>query len=276
MLSEQQIRNYHNLGYTIVNFINKEKLALVKQDLSSMIKESVKYYLPKYHKKNIRNLKNVNFVLNDAMIKLESANHKYLSNIYDVTAKVSSLLNLLCDQKILSAVNQLMKRKSKANLYLNSNAVSMDIPNDKKYLYGWHRDNNVNIPGSNFIQVWMPLIGFLGKDLGGLKILEKSQGKNLVTSETNKEQKILKKNLPMRTNYYAKVFKKKLYNEKLVELHPGQAILFQNSLMHKGALNVSKKKVRYVATCFYHDAKLLDVKFINRDFKDKNIKVVRL
>ena len=81
-------------------------------------------------------------------------------------AKASSLLNLLCDQKILSAVNQLMKRKSNANLYLNSNAISMDIPNDKKYLYGWHRDNNVNIPGSNFIQLWMPLTRFLGKNLG--------------------------------------------------------------------------------------------------------------
>ena len=46
----------------------------------------------------------------------------------------------------------------------------------------------------------------------------------------------------MRTDYYAKVFKKKLYNEKLVELYAGQAVLFQNSLMHCGDLNVSKKK----------------------------------
>ena len=274
MLSENQVKNYYELGYVIVNFINKKKLDLVKQDLSSMIKESVKHNLPKYYKKNIKNLKNINFVLNDAMIKIESAHHKYLSNIYDVTAKSSSVMNLLCDQKILSAVNQLMKRKSNANLYLNSNAISMDIPNDKKYLYGWHRDNNVNIPGSNFIQLWMPLTGFLGKNLGGLKVLEKSQGKNLVTSETKNEQKILKKNLPMRTKYDAKVFKKELYTEKLVELYPGQALLFQNSLMHKGALNVLKNKVRYVVTCFYHDVKLLDIKFLNRDFKDKNVKSV--
>ena len=115
MLSEKQIINYYDLGYIIVNFIDKKKLTLVKQDLSSMIKESVEYNLPKYYKKNIRNLKNTNFVLNDAMIKLESTHHKYLSKIYDVVAKASSLLNLLCDQKILSAVNQLMKRKSKVN-----------------------------------------------------------------------------------------------------------------------------------------------------------------
>ena len=275
MLSEKQIINYYDLGYTIVNFINKKKLTLVKQDLSSMIKESVKYNLPKYYKKNIRNLKNTNFVLNDAMIKLESANHKYLSNIYNIMAKASSLLHLLCEQNILSTVNQLMKRKPKTNLYLNCNSISMDMPNDKRYLYGWHRDNNTNIPGSNFIQLWMPLHSFLGKDLGGLKVLEKSQGKNLITSETKNEQIVWKKNIPMRTSYQSTVFKKELYNEKVVELYAGQALLFQNSLMHKGALNISRKKVRYVCSCFYHDVKLLDMKFINRDFKDKNVKPVR-
>ena len=89
MLSEKQIKNYYDQGYTIVNFINNKKLTLVKQDLSSMIKESVKHNLPKYYKKNI------NFVLNEAMIKIESAHHKYLSNIYDVTAKSSSVMNSL-------------------------------------------------------------------------------------------------------------------------------------------------------------------------------------
>jgi len=275
MLSENQVKNYYELGYAIVNFINKKKLNLVKQNLSSMIKESVEYHLPRYYKKNIRNLKNTNFVLNDAMIKLESTHHKYLSKIYDVVAKASSLLNLLCDQKILLAVNQLMKRNSKANLYLNCNGISMDMPNDKKYFYGWHRDNNTNIPGSNFIQLWMPLYGFLGNELGGLKVLEKSQGKNLMTSESKNEQKVIKKNLPMRTSLQAEVFKKELYNEKEIELYAGQAILFQNSLMHKGSLNISKKKVRYVCGCFYHDVKLLDTKFINRDFKDKKVKAVR-
>ena len=52
--------------------------------------------------------------------------------------------------------------------------------------------------------------------------------------------------------------KKELYNEKLVELYAGQAVLFQNSLMHRGDLNVSKKKVRYAIACFYHDVKLLN------------------
>ena len=273
MLSEKQIRNYHNLGYTVVNFINKEKLALVKRDISNLIIESVKFYLTKYYKNNINNLKNVNFVLNDAMIKLESTNHKYLSGIYNLIVKSSSFMNLLCDQKILLAINQLMKRRSKATFYLNSNRIRMDMPNDKRYYYGWHRDNNTNIPGSNFIQIWMPLTGFLGKNLGGLKILEKSQGENLITSETKNEQKVLKNNLKMRTDYYAKVFKKELYNEKLVELYAGQAVLFQNSLMHRGDLNVSKKKVRYAIACFYHDVKLLNRKFIKRDFKE-HVKVV--
>ena len=82
---------------------------------------------------------------------------------------------------------------------------------------------------------------------------------NVVIGQLN-VVKVIKKNLPMRTSYQSKVFKKELYNEKVVELYAGQALLFQNSLMHRGDLNVSKKKVRYAATCFYHDVKLLNRK----------------
>ena len=275
MLNKKQIKDFHDKGYTVVNFINKKKLNLIKIHVSSMILESIKYNLPKYYKKNLKKLKNNNFILNDGMIKLESSRHKYLSNIYDIIAKGSSLLDLLCDEKILLAVNQLMKRKLNHQLYLNCNSIGMDMPKDDKFMYGWHRDNNTNIPDSNFIQVWMPLHGFLGKSLGGLKILEKSHKKNLMTTESKNEMKRLIGNVPMRSSISAKVFGHDLYKEKIIELNAGQALMFKNSLMHKGALNTSENKVRYVVSCFYHDVRLLEKKFINRDFKDKNVKVVR-
>ena len=165
-----------------------------------------------------------------------------------------------------------MKRKSNHNLYLNCNALRMDVFNGEKFMYGWHRDNNTNIPGSNFIQLWMPLNDFLGKGLGGLKILEKSHKKNTMTSETKNEMKRLIGNVPMRTSIKAKVYGHELFNEKLIELYPGQALIFHQGLMHKGDINILKKKVRYVCGCFYHDVRSLEKKFINRDFKDKNIK----
>ena len=51
----------------------------------------------------------------------------------------------------------------------------------------------------------MPLNTFLGKGLGGIKVLEGSHKKNLITTETKNEMKRLIGNRPMRTSLKAKV-----------------------------------------------------------------------
>ena len=150
----------------------------------------------------------------------------------------------------------------------------MDMPNDKEFYYGWHRDNNTNIKGSNFLQLWMPVISNISKQIGGLRVLEKSHKANLKTSETKNEQKLQSQKAPMRTNYDAIVFGKENFKERYIALNLGQCIIFKNSLIHKGGLNRSNK-VRYAANAFYHNTYLLDNKFVNLDFKDKNIKVKR-
>ena len=180
----------------------------------------------------------------------------------------------MCDKKIIDTINVLLKRKKNSNLYINSNSIRMDMPHDKKFYYGWHRDNNTNIPGSEFLQLWMPVISNITIKVGGLRVLEKSHLSNLETSETKNEQKVLKKNLPMRTNYDAIVFGKEKFKEKHITLKLGQCVIFKNSLMHKGGLNKSNK-VRYAANTFYHNTYLLDSKFINRDFKDRKVKTVK-
>ena len=208
------------------------------------------------------------------MIYLEKKNHKYLSKIYDVIAKTTSFLNLICDKKILDTINILLNRKKNSNLYINANGIRMDMPNDKEFYYGWHRDNNTNIKGSNFLQLWMPVISNISKQIGGLRVLEKSHKANLKTSETKNEQKLQSQKAPMRTNYDAIVFGKENFKERYIALNLGQCIIFKNSLIHKGGLNRSNK-VRYAANAFYHNTYLLDNKFVNLDFKDKNIKVKR-
>ena len=49
----------------------------------------------------------------------------------------------------------------------------MDIPNSKKFMYGWHQDFKSNINKSKFIQLWLPATNDITKNLGGLSILEK-------------------------------------------------------------------------------------------------------
>ena len=272
ILNSKTLRLFHEKGYLIIDLIDKNKLNEVKKDLYIMVLDSLKLNFPEFIKKNTKNLKNKNFILNEGLIYLEKKNHKYLAKIYDVIAKTTSFLNLICDKKIINVMNFLFRRKRNGNLYINSNSIRMDMPNDKRFYYGWHRDNNTNIKGSDFLQLWMPIISNITPDIGGLRILEGSHLANLKTSETKNERKLQKKKLPMRTNYDAVVYGRENYKEKLITLNLGQCVIFKNSLTHKGGMNKSKK-VRYAANSFYHNTYLLDNKFVNLDFKAKKVKV---
>jgi len=269
---KEKLNFFNQKGYLIFDFIDKKKIDRVKNDLYVMVLDSLTINCPTFIKKNKKKIKIKDFVLNEGLIYLEKKNHKFLAKIYDVIAKTTSFLNLICEDKIIETINFLLGRKKNSNLYINSNSIRMDMPNDKRFYYGWHRDNNTNIKGSNFLQLWMPVISNITHKIGGLRILEGSHLYNLKTSETINEIELQKKGSPMRTNYEAVVYDKENFNEKLITLNLGQCVIFKNSLTHKGGLNKSKK-VRYAATAFYHDTFLLESKFVNLDFKTKNVEV---
>ena len=271
-LSKETLKLFNEKGYLIFDFIDKDKLNEVRKDLYLMVLDCLKLNYPKFIKKNKKKITAKSFVLNEGLIYLEKKNHKFLANIYDVIARTTSFLNLICDKKIVQVINFLLNRNKSSNLYINSNSIRMDMPNDKRFYYGWHRDNNTNIKGSDFLQLWMPIISNITSEIGGLRILEGSHLANLKTSETNNEKKLQKMKTAMRTNYDAIVYGKENFKEKLITLDLGQCVIFKNSLTHKGGLNKSKK-VRYAANAFYHNTYLLDNKFVNLDFKAKKVKV---
>lgn len=271
-LNKDTLKLFNEKGYLIFNFIDKDKLNEVKKDLYLMILDSLKLNFPEFIKKNKKKVKIKDFILHEGLIYLEKKNHKFLANIYDVIARTTSFFNLICNKKITRVINFLLLRDKGSNLYINSNSIRMDMPNDTRFYYGWHRDNNTNIEGSDFLQLWMPIISNITSEIGGLRILEGSHLANLKTSETNNEKKLQKKKAPMRTNYNAIVYGKDNFEEKHITLNLGECIIFKNSLTHKGGLNKSKK-VRYAANAFYHNTYLLDNKFVNLDFKAKKIKV---
>jgi len=274
-LNKSKIHQFNKNGYLIFNFICKKKLNQVKNDLFLMVLKSLNDNAPEFLKKNKKKLKIKNFILHEGMIYLEKKNHKFITKIYDIIANTTSFLNLICDKKIVETINILLKRKKNSNLYVNSNSIRMDMPNDKRFYYGWHRDNNTNIKGSDFLQLWMPVVSNSSPKVGGLKILEKSHLSNLTTSETVNEKKFQKNKLPMRTDYDAIVYGKEKFQEKHITLNLGQCLIFKNSLMHKGMLNTSAKKVRYAANSFYHNADLFGNEFYPLAFKAKDIKVKR-
>lgn len=266
-------KKFDDLGYVKIKILNKKIISNFKNCLATLILNK----LDKLDKKftNNKKINDVDYILNEGMLRLDKIHHEHLVDIYNQVPKTNFFNFLSNDNKILKLVTFLMfgKNRSYHPILRNSTTVRMDTPGLDKFYYGWHRDNNSNIPNSNFIQLWAPVVSDISKELGGLNIIEKSHLYNLETTHTKTEQERLKKNLPIRAKYNAKI-KNNFFNlkERVITAKLGEVVLFKNSLMHKSGLNKSKSKIRYVMTTFYHDMMNPNWSFLNLDHKKSNLK----
>ena len=97
------------------------------------------------------------------------------------------------NEKILNIVKILLGLPKNKNLLINSTTIRMDTPGISKYTYGWHKDENINIPGSNFVQLWAPLFNKVSKSNGALEVALKSHLSNFRTNKTYSEKRKLGK-----------------------------------------------------------------------------------
>ena len=254
-------------GYIIVNIVDKKKLNILKESFAGMVEILIKKKFNfKTHFKN-KNAK-INYLLSQGMLKLDKKNHKYISNLYDQVVKSVDFYNLITEKKIISLVNGLLDRKRNLNLYVNSTSIRMDTPGLTPFVYGWHQDSKSNIKNSNFVQMWMPVFNNVGKELGGLHILEKSFKHKILTTHTKVEKEKLKKKEILRAAPNVKILSKGLnLKEKVLYANVGEAIFFNKNLMHKSGINKTKNKLRYVCTSFYHDIYNPNWKFEKLDHK---------
>lgn len=118
------------------------------------------------------------------MINLEKKNHKYLSEIYDIMSKSTHFISFITDRKLLNIVKRSLNLSSDKNILINSTTIRMDPPGVSKFTYGWHKDQNTNIPGSNFVQLWSPIFSNVDKNTGALEI---AVGSHLYNNKTNIE-----------------------------------------------------------------------------------------
>lgn len=250
----KKLKNLFNKdGFVKVNCINIKKLKSLKKNFAKMIEVSLKKNL-NYKVKPKNGFNKIDYLLNEGMIKLEKKNHKYLSELYDQVVKSTDYYNLISDKKITKTLNYLLGRREDENLYTNSSSIRMDTPGISPYVYGWHQDDKSNIKKSEFVQVWMPVFTNINSDLGGLHILDKSFRFDIKTTHSKVEKEKLKKREILRASPDVKLLDEfRNLREKVIYCNLGQAIFFNKKLMHKSGINLTKNKMRYVCSTFYHD-----------------------
>ena len=253
MLNAQQVSSFHENGFVIVDFLNLTTLGDFRSALHNLILVQLKkrpHLLEKYSSK----LSDSETILHEAMIELEREDHSAISHIYDTLTSTSSLLKVVLQDEICESVNLLMDRPSKSPLYLNSIGCRMDTPGITPFLYGWHHDRLTNTPGSRWVQLWLPAVGKLTKENGGLDICPGSHKKNFYPQFDRIRAEIEAKapGAIFRIPYDTPMDFLGLETQH-IELNWGQGIFFKEEFLHRSGLNMSKDKIRYCMTAFYHD-----------------------
>ncbi|PPR48337.1 MAG: hypothetical protein CFH18_00089 [Alphaproteobacteria bacterium MarineAlpha5_Bin8] len=265
MITKKELEKFDKAGYFKIRVLPKKITNQFYDEFAKSIRLIIEREFPNLDS-NI-NINSKEWLVNKGMLFLDKKNHKFLVEIYDQIPRTNIFYNIINYEKIIKIVNCLLKRNSQNNLYINPATLRMDIPKKFEYSYGWHRDNNSNIPNSNFIQLWCPLINDINKKIGGLNVLNGSHKYNLNTSSTKIEKNKLKKGMVVRPSLKTKVFKSKDFKEEIITAKVGEIVFFNNSLMHKSGLNFSNEKIRYVLAAFYHDTTNKEWNFFYQNHK---------
>lgn len=134
MKLNQLKKKYAKDGYIIIKIFNNNDLKVFKGSLAKIVLISIKKNYPNhyYFFKN----KSIEYILNVGMIFLEKKNHGNLVEIYNSIHKTNFFQKIINNKKLIKIINFLFGKKTDNPLFYNSDSVRMDVPNDKKFLYG--------------------------------------------------------------------------------------------------------------------------------------------
>ena len=172
---------------------------------------------------------------NKKLILLRKKNKKKFSAIYDSIVKSSILYNF-CYENKLDLVASKFLQTNKDFLTVRNLMLRMDVPNDKRNLYGWHQDSaydNYNTYSKNGVVIWLPLINMTKKN-GTLIVKPESQNENNVSSiEDKKGTKFSSRQLIIKNKFLKK------YKTKTVNIKRNSALVTYSGLFHKSGNNCS-------------------------------------
>ncbi|MAU58304.1 MAG: hypothetical protein CMC33_01425 [Flavobacteriaceae bacterium] len=208
----------------------------------------INFYEPNFNRNKIKFSGWEDEEFNNKLIDLRKKDKKKFSSIYD-TMKLSNVLNYLPYENKLQKIASKFLDINEDKLGVRGIQFRIDVPNDKRNVYGWHQDNaydNFNINSKNGVIFWIPLIN-TNKKNGTLIVKPGSEFSNsncsYVKSKTSKfkSQQILVK----------KKFLEK-YKDKHVSVKRRQALLTYSGIFHKSGENISNK-IRFTIIMRYNN-----------------------
>jgi phytanoyl-CoA hydroxylase len=248
MLSTQQVNEFNNLGYTIIDSIitshTVNEIRSIIDNLALLVSD--------------KNITKDNTISTSPYLNLVKKNRTDAGKVFDTLIKIP-LVNQICYSDVLQKIaEQLLS----SNLVLASPSqmnLRSDHPEEDKFLYPWHTDYFYNFSSTNSLVFWIPLDD-VDNINGCLHIIPTSHKLNAKV-EFSKSAWANKQS----GNYFKITNIKDLIQingEVRCPLKLGQAIVFHSKLIHKSGINLSTK-TRYAIQSRWFDATSKDA-ILNR------------
>lgn len=246
------MKSFDKFGYEIVNNYVKEKHS--KEFFSSVVKVCKFYAQDFFPEKEYKNLwTDPKFSQN--LIDLRNKERKKFASIYDTLLK-SNLLHIFCYKNKLDNLASKFLKVKKDEISVRNLTLRMDVPDDKKNIYGWHQDSaydNFNLDPKNGIVLWTPLIN-TNKRNGTLQVMPGSHVEDNCCYLKKTGGKFGSKQILVEKKYLDK------YKSKSVEVKKNSCLVCLANLFHASGFN-SSKQVRFVFIVRFN--KILSKDFIH-------------
>ena len=166
------------------------------------------------------------------------------AEFYDTLWSTPAFINIGFSQRFISVIATLLETR-RQNLYAPLVRCRIDHPEDESRTYGWHQEIFYTIPRSRYIQTWGPLVTDIPKQVGALRVLDKSFVGGIAPQTWNE--------IPVRTLQIL-VDEKTTdqYEEVHVETALGDMLFFDKCTIHASGTNTSDL-TRYSFVGMYHD-----------------------
>lgn len=239
MLTSEQLNHYRSQGFIIVDNVI---LPSVLQAFNQVVLDVV----TQLYKKEFNASEDINLArIDQAIIGLAQKNNNNIRYIQAIISRTNEFYQIIGSSKITALVRKLLELPEYSALYQTSNGVLVSVPSTAtKKLYNWHNETFYTIPKSRFIQIWSPLLNAIDQSSGALVVCPGSHqlgiGRQLYDGANTHEPFLLdEKSIES-------------YPQKIVEMKPGQVLLFNQYLAHQSSANVSDK-VKFSLISTYHD-----------------------
>ena len=220
-LNTKDINKYNENGFLIIkNYINHDLLDSLKETLFTMFSHNLK---------NSVNIDRLEQLIN----KLENEDHNKVYNIQKAISSSTELITLLSSLKMGELYSDLYG-SDKKKVHLTLFQAPVQFPNDDRFDFKGHQEGGSYGGHPNILTCWFPILGPVNKIDGSMTLIPKSHNDGLRESSHIKKASGL-------NDWIINLSKNEEKEAVIIEINPGDIVLFDSNLIHKSVANVGSK-----------------------------------